>query len=737
VLERNQVRSTSSSKSKKKFALLTYTTNNIIGYSAYSLAINSAYAEYRGYGMQVLTPHDGAEYEPGDQRWNKVKILLDAIGGGDVANNTPPSWMYSTGAAVGDETEYVVWMDADLIMLDFAFQLEAVVAQYPDADLLLSSDPYPEEIFSVVNTGFIIVKRRSARARAFLREWWAGDTSSSSRLRGWDQHRFTTLYTSGRGTIEECKNISTFWYKDAIAVLPPAALNTHRPATQHQQPGDPVLHMIGSVMHHRYSVFALGLNSLCTAHNNGNNGNNNDDAIPLQLGLTKEKLVDIERQVLGRRGGLASALEQGLTTLLSGVRSSDSGFDSAAIYPRLQGYKADLDEIMKLGDPRQGDPAEVRCVATCLSLMLDIASASASSSAAAVAKASDHNNVIAEAASVLEWGIDAGFELSLSQSAPEVLVMMEERMAPLTQSLLALITASSAGVGSRKEEAAAKYFEFKRRQFSAISLMENVGDPTEHSEALYRAQAALEAAVEAWRGLKTAASSGDIGARSSSGKGVTGSQAQEGAQVLERLGLLLCGSGQRHEDGMALTREALGLLWGVWDDAAGATVAGDDTSTSTVSSTPGGTEEAVLKLIPPSARSGLVSTYYNLAICVESHAQTLALQGAAVGKSKNKDVEQQLELSREALRLMLLAGRVLASNRPGPNPRGDEEKEEEDEWAAMTEALNGRVAFLKDKTQQLAAVAAATPAADGGEGRPTVTRKKMKKKKAVDSGGEL
>ena len=123
---------TRGASSSSKIGLVTYTTKNILGYSAYSLAINAAYAAHRVYRHKILTPEDGAGYEPADERWNKVKILADAL------SPTEGAWSQHF-----DGVDYVVWMDADLVVVDFEFNVEDIVSQYPDKDILLSTDPHP------------------------------------------------------------------------------------------------------------------------------------------------------------------------------------------------------------------------------------------------------------------------------------------------------------------------------------------------------------------------------------------------------------------------------------------------------------------------------------------------------------------------------------------------------------------------------------------------------------------
>jgi hypothetical protein len=98
--------------------LVSFVSPSISSYAAYSTAINELYAQHKGYTYLVLTPEMGYDYEPSDRRWNRVKILLslmeDASTGGYVEANT---------------TTYYMWMDADLIVLDFNMNIESHIIE--------------------------------------------------------------------------------------------------------------------------------------------------------------------------------------------------------------------------------------------------------------------------------------------------------------------------------------------------------------------------------------------------------------------------------------------------------------------------------------------------------------------------------------------------------------------------------------------------------------------------------
>lgn len=679
------------------FSLLTYTTSDIVAYSAYSIVINSAYAEYAQYQMKVLTPADGAAYEPKDERWNKVKILLDAISDGDV-----PGW---TAGVKNEKTEYVVWIDADLVLLDFSFRLEEIVAEYPEADLLLSSDPYPEEIFSVVNTGFIIVKV-SDRSRAFLSEWWG---SSGQRQQGWDQHAFTKLYLDGRHSIE-----GGGAYRDMIQVLAPDAVNTHRPATVYQKPHNPVLHMIGSVLRHRQRVFSSGLRALCST--------SAGSPLPPQLGLTRERLVEIEEEVLGSRGQLAKGLLEDLQSLSLSTQHQDKARESreehhkgpsSHYFGALTALKRRLDEVMKLGDPRAGAvEGEVAVIRSCLLAMLELClSALHHHDQQHQQHQRGESNgwegfpslTATELVSVLEWGIDAGFELSLERPVEQVLALMAS-IEPLTSRLVSVLSSRTQQEGRQGERedrdtdegavATAYYFHFKRLQFAALARMEEVAAPDDGTQATETALLAVREALGAWVSLTR------VNAPLST------SRVEEGARVKESLGLLLCGR-RDHGEGIVLLEEALAMQRGVWGGPS-------HTAHDSLSSA---SQQALLGMIPRETRVALTRSYYNLAICEADKAEA----GERRGESNGGGSGSSLQLYSSALAHVEQAKAVLssvhpkgsgvasakASSRPRRSPKAphqeeeegqvEEEDEEKEEHESMWRQLEGHSRLMQSK----------------------------------------
>lgn len=231
--------------------LVTYATSDIWDYTAYSLAVNEAYAEQNGYIM-VHLDEKTSDYDGIDARWNKVKILEEAI-------DPDTGW--------ARDLDYIMWIDADLVILDMGLRLEKVAAAYPKAHVIISAEHAGSS--TLVNSGSVFI-RNTKWARQFLNDWW----TFTKRKFFSDQEQFDMLYESKK---EE--------YKDKIVILPPDALNSDPPAMTRQKPYNQVLHLMGEHTAYRVKAFGSAFKEICRKHSNPN-------SLPLapQLTVSKDNL---------------------------------------------------------------------------------------------------------------------------------------------------------------------------------------------------------------------------------------------------------------------------------------------------------------------------------------------------------------------------------------------------------------------------------------------------------------
>jgi hypothetical protein len=110
--------------------LATYGSPNIYDYAAYAFAINTAYAVRNHYHIHFHeegTFNDGKKMD--DVRWSKVKILMEAL-------DPDRGW--------ARDLDYVAWIDADFVFMNFTLRLEQVAAALgkPKADVVASAGEF-------------------------------------------------------------------------------------------------------------------------------------------------------------------------------------------------------------------------------------------------------------------------------------------------------------------------------------------------------------------------------------------------------------------------------------------------------------------------------------------------------------------------------------------------------------------------------------------------------------------
>lgn len=238
---------------KPSIAVVTVLTSHVKSYASFAVAINAAYLEFHQHKFHIHTDEKLSGYDRNDHRWNKVKVVLEAM---------------ETWAVTYD---YIVWIDADLVFLDFQFQIESILERYLAAEMIFSRDP--NLVNGIVNTGCFIAKN-SNWTKSFLRHWW----SAYDRASGMDQHVFDKLWHENEADMSS-----------HIALLAPDAINSHFPAWENQKPTNPILHLAGCSNILRQRIFATGFQELCRVVTSVN-----DSTAPMapQLGLSRDVISE-------------------------------------------------------------------------------------------------------------------------------------------------------------------------------------------------------------------------------------------------------------------------------------------------------------------------------------------------------------------------------------------------------------------------------------------------------------
>eukprot|EP01039_Chlorochromonas_danica_P000586 gene586-631_t len=226
--------------------LLTFSSSNILPYALPCSQINAHYATHRGYHYHLLEGDSSLQESESDLRWVKVMLLLDLL-----SSYSTPIMAASNEVggdslrASGDRKQRVlVYLDADLMVLDSSVDIEQLLLAHPKADLLLAQDS-----LDWANTGFIIV-RDTPWSRQALAEWWSLRYAPGVFC---DQHALNLLSLR----LEERSEL------DHIALLPPHTINSLWPALEHfSEQEDKVLHLMGELDEVRKAVATLSLQQL-------------------------------------------------------------------------------------------------------------------------------------------------------------------------------------------------------------------------------------------------------------------------------------------------------------------------------------------------------------------------------------------------------------------------------------------------------------------------------------------
>jgi hypothetical protein len=284
-----------SDERKSNVAIAMFASDKTMNYSPYTILINSYYCSLKKYNFKLFLDVD-TPFSFSDKRWNKIGIVVDAF--------REDGW--------GRNLDYLVVIDADLIVTDFSLDIGSVVSNSPMAHLIMSRDAA-----DIANSGFLIVKN-SEWALRFFSMWWAQRSLSTT-----DQSAFNDLFQRLNAPAE-------------IALLPPGELNSEYPVYQTFSPQSRVLHLFGEIDEIRSGVFRSAASELCRhlSEPPSKKRRGPPKRQPLQLGLSSAKLAEIAfAQISLRRNRLKSHLvecvalgcgEDELGPLMEGIQSETS-----------------------------------------------------------------------------------------------------------------------------------------------------------------------------------------------------------------------------------------------------------------------------------------------------------------------------------------------------------------------------------------------------------------------------
>jgi hypothetical protein len=135
-------------------AFITRATENIHNYAAYSIFSQAIYTNLRGYAFIPILTNTSiySTFNEDYLYYRKLSPILEAISGIKKSTRINDKNSYDI-LDNGDNnaafhSDYIVWLDADLIVIDLNMKIENLIGKYPEAHIMMSSD-----VSNIANTG--------------------------------------------------------------------------------------------------------------------------------------------------------------------------------------------------------------------------------------------------------------------------------------------------------------------------------------------------------------------------------------------------------------------------------------------------------------------------------------------------------------------------------------------------------------------------------------------------------
>jgi hypothetical protein len=277
---------------QSNISFVSFTSDDILSYSAFTFLLNSIYGRHKKYSMKLLREADG-DYHPQDKRWNKIGAVLAAL-------NPINGWARNT--------DYIVAIDADLVVVDYSLDIAQLGAQHPSAHLILSTDHS-----DIGNTGFMIIKN-TKWARDFFGIWWDMRYSFDC-----DQHALNDLY----GRLQQSNKS-----RKRVAVLPAGEINTEFPIyANFDSNRSRVLHMVGEKNNVREEVFRAAATHHCTDPSLAGYGITQQS---LRVVASRIKEVELSESIATCRATVDAAVASSSVVFAEASATTDDSFAAAS-----------------------------------------------------------------------------------------------------------------------------------------------------------------------------------------------------------------------------------------------------------------------------------------------------------------------------------------------------------------------------------------------------------------------
>lgn len=168
----------------QRFLVVTaFDTNYEVGFLC--SVVNEAYCQSKQYTFKriLLSPEDMQQLAGGRHlAWAKVALLLELVQGMDGGHRSVLNLRQLSMDSL--DYDYIVWIDADAMILDHAVRLEYFVKVAGGADFIIGEDMADTDL---LNTGLMFFRRASPWCQRILRRWWEESDQRWHQEVCWDQ----------------------------------------------------------------------------------------------------------------------------------------------------------------------------------------------------------------------------------------------------------------------------------------------------------------------------------------------------------------------------------------------------------------------------------------------------------------------------------------------------------------------------------------------------------------------
>jgi hypothetical protein len=249
--------------STASIAFVYFYTPNIFSYAKHSLLNILSYAEKYNYAVII---YDTPFNDQVSMCWNKIATIIENL----------------------KNYKYLVWIDADAIIINNSIKIESFIEKYPNYDLYLCEDIIVQK--ECINSGVMIIKNTNWTNELFNRVWNSPFPHVHNDQNVIYYEIVKDLYPHSKPNLKFSSYCGKITHPK-VKILPENAFNTH---ILNYNKGDFIIHLMGAKEQVRIDIMRqintkLGLD----------NYTKNDCVGIINLTNNSDRIYEVEKNCLG------------------------------------------------------------------------------------------------------------------------------------------------------------------------------------------------------------------------------------------------------------------------------------------------------------------------------------------------------------------------------------------------------------------------------------------------------